>query len=83
MTDSNEWAAARDRAIALGLSQQPEPLQHPQVAIEVKVTISGDWVTPDVIADTAHALAMTLARELNGVDPGSVPVTLDVKMDPP
>lgn len=54
----------------------------PKVKIVVAVEIAGEWVTPEVIGDTAVALADALAAKLN-VAAGDVPITLGVTMDGP
>ena len=56
-----------------GVGHLMEP--HQEVTIEVKVTISGEWVTPELIADTACSLADALGSRLRNPDVG---VTLDV-----
>jgi hypothetical protein len=47
-----------------------DPQHHPAVTIELRVRISGEWVTPEVIARTARELAANLARQLEATDGG-------------
>jgi hypothetical protein len=56
------------------------------VRIDLSVTITGTWVTPEVIADTASELADALARKLrevgHPVEPGEIGVRLDTPLPP-
>jgi hypothetical protein len=44
--------------------QETGPGGTPSIKIALVAEISGEWVTPDVIAETARTLALTLAARL-------------------